>query len=283
MFQKGAFMEKRYFDKNEDFFEIISSVLKSGDLEIYKISTGWTNAVYKAFSDGKYYIFRFPRNNYWSDVIEKEAKFNKFLTTKTQIPTSKMNLIYDKGRPFTYHEMIEGETFQDVYDELTIFDKEKIAGQLAKFLTEFQDIKISDVDMEIDTTSNFLERLSKIEKNEYDLSMHKFLIDKENETEQVLSHGDLNSRNILIDKNKNVVAILDFAFISKSSRLTDLARLVGRLPEDFKDLMIKEYNNISSFQLDKDDINKIVDVYKYVDNKYIEFMRNYYPEISITD
>lgn len=276
-------MINRYFFKDENFYDIISDTLGSKDIEYSQISTGWTNIVFKVLCAGDYYIFRFPRNDYWADVIENEFNFNKFLTTKTNIPTSKMNLEYHNGRPFSYHKMIEGDTLYNLYDTLSKDDKRRIAKQLANFLIEFQNIKFEDVPMKIETTSKFLENLSKIEKNEYDLSRHNFLVEKENSESQVLSHGDLNGGNILIDENKNICAILDFAFISKSSRVTDLARIIGRLPEDFAEPMLDEYNKLSKLSVDKDDILKLIDVYNYVDSKYIEFMRIYYPEISIPD
>mgnify|MGYP003295185771 CR=1 FL=1 len=57
-----------------------------------------------------------------------------------------------------------------------------------------------------------------------------------------LSHADLNPGNILLDENHNVCGILDFAFVSYTSDLNDMARLIGRLPSDYYDIMLEEYN-----------------------------------------
>lgn len=269
---------KRYFEIKDNFHKIISETLNTTNFTLSSISTGWTNIVFKVEADKKY-IFRFPRNNFWSEVIEKECLFNKFLST-TKIPTSKMNLEYFCGKPFSYHQMIEGRTLKEIYPSLNKLQKQNIALQLTMFLKEFQSINPQATGIKFETTSNFLDRLSKIENNDYDLSVHDFLKQKEAQ-KLVLCHGDLNASNILIDAKGNVCAILDFAFVSLSSPITDLSRIIGRLPSSFMPIMMQKYCQVFGTNDCTPEAQKIIEIYNYVDEKYIEYMKIYYPEIEL--
>ena len=63
----------KYFTVNDDFKTIIEKEV--GEVKsIHQISTGWTNFVYDVKTSNNEYIFRFPRNDFFSDVLEKCEK-----------------------------------------------------------------------------------------------------------------------------------------------------------------------------------------------------------------
>ncbi|MCL2621747.1 MAG: hypothetical protein FWD32_01800, partial [Firmicutes bacterium] len=72
-------MENKFFTLADNFDTLIKSKLNNV-VSISKIPTGWTNYVFTATTkSGAEYIFRFPRDYYWVDTLEKENWFNKFI------------------------------------------------------------------------------------------------------------------------------------------------------------------------------------------------------------
>jgi len=61
----------KFFTTKDNFENIIESVLGDVD-EVSLIATGWTNFVYKVRKGNNRYIFRFPRNTFFSNVLDKE-------------------------------------------------------------------------------------------------------------------------------------------------------------------------------------------------------------------
>lgn len=267
-----------FFTTKDDFSKIIKSVLKNVT-SIEQISTGWTNFVYRVKSNNSHYIFRFPRNNFFSNALIKEAIFSQYIQGKLTYKTTNLTIHYDKDRPFSIHEEIKGKTMTDLYDKLTHEHKKNIAREVSKFIYEIQHLPISYLNLDLETTSSFLTRLSKVDDQKYDLTKLNPLINLEKD-QLVLSHADLNPGNILLDENYKVCGILDFAFVSLTHPLNDVARLIGRLPKDFYDIMIKEYNDIHNITIDTKDIDNIIKVWNHVEYHYMIYMKNHHPEIK---
>ncbi|MBR2391692.1 MAG: aminoglycoside phosphotransferase family protein [Clostridia bacterium] len=269
----------KYFTVNDDFKSIIEKEIGKTN-NISQISTGWTNFVFEVDGESGEYIFRFPRNDFFSDVLEKEVSFSKFIKGKIKTPTSNIRMGFDKGRPFTCHSKIKGKSLTSAYSTLSIDDKKRIADQVSEFIYELQQIPIENIPLNLPTTSEFLENLSHVDNEYYDFSKHDNLIKLE-QGDLVLNHADLNPGNILIDENKNVCAIIDFAFVSKSSDLNDVSRLIGRLPEDFHEIMLNSYNSRFNKNILMDKIHSLISVWNYVEEHYINYMRVNQPEIDI--
>ena len=269
----------KYFTTSDNFKSIIESEV--GKVEsLNQISTGWTNFVYEVISESGEYIFRFPRNDFFSGVLEKEVAFSQFLKGKIKTPTSNIRLCYHNGRPFTCHSKISGKSLTSAYNSLNDSDKKRIADQVSEFIYELQQIPVEEVPLELETTSEFLANLSHVDDVYYDFSKHDNLVRLEND-KMVLNHADLNPGNILVDENNNVCAIIDFAFVSKSSDINDVSRLIGRLPADFHEIMLDSYNKRFDSNITMDEVLSIVSVWNYVEEHYINYMRENQPEIDI--
>lgn len=268
-----------YFTIDDDFKLIIETEV--GEIEsMNQISTGWTNFVYDVKTKDDEYIFRFPRNDFFSSVLVKEVAFSKFIKGKIETPTSNISLCYDKGRPFTCHKKISGKSLTSVYGTLSHDDKLKIADQVSNFIYELQQVSVEGIPIELPTTSQFLADLSHVDNEYYDFSKHDNLVNLES-GKLVLNHADLNPGNILVDENNNVCAIIDFAFVSKSSNINDVSRLIGRLPTDFHNIMLDSYNKKFNSNISMDEINSLISVWNYVEEHYINYMRVNQPEIDI--
>ncbi len=272
-------MNATFFTTKDDFKFIVEKQV-GFVIEIKQISTGWTNFVYDVKTNSDSYIFRFPRNSFFASVLEKEVAFSKFIRNKIKTPVSHIDLCYDNARPFTMHKKISGRSLTEVYRELSQDDKVKIAKQVAEFIYELQNVSLDEFGYELPTTSQFLADLSHVDDEYYDFTRHDNLVQLEKE-KMVLNHADLNPGNILLNENNNVCAILDFAFVSYSSEINDVSRLIGRLPKDFHQIMLDEYNNRFKTNVKMEQINKLIDVWNYVEEHYINYMRVNQPEIDI--
>lgn len=268
----------KFFTVKDDFEKIITNVIGEID-NISLISTGWTNFVYKVQKESKRYVFRFPRNMFFSNVLAKEVAFNKFIKDKISFNIPNLTLLFDNYRPYTMHEEIKGVSMSEMYPSLSTEDKRKVAKQVSDFIYELQHVDMSSLDYKLETTSSFLLELSKVDDQEYDVSKLNPLIELEKK-KLTLSHADLNPGNILLDSDHNVCGILDFAFVSYTSDLNDMARLIGRLPSDYYDIMLEAYNKKFNVNVSKEEVDEIIKVWNHVEYHYMIYMRNHHPEIK---
>ena len=233
-----------FFKLDEDFDSIIRNVLSEKGItkidDIQMITTGWTNIVFKAYSEEGNYYFRFPRDDFWERTIVKDYEFCKYINGKTSFETCKLELHYDKERPFSVHKEIPGTPIAHVMNELSKEEVEKVSAQIAKFMHELHNLKYDKSEI-FNITANigldlndFIEELLRVHVSEEDYEFWKTddLIDKSCDDE-CLVHGDLNSSNIILDANNNVKAIIDFGFGGFGNKYNDIARIIGRCPETY--------------------------------------------------
>ena len=76
--------------------------------------------------------------------------------------------------------------------------------------------------------------------------------------------------------------VLDFAFVSYSSPLDDIARLVGRMPT-LKDFMFYQLEKIGFDESDKALVMQICGVWDYVEQRYIEYIKREHPDIILPE
>lgn len=268
---------QKYFTVNDNFEKIIRENLFDVE-KIVPILNGWTNFVFEVETTSKTtYIFRFPRNDFFSLALDKEIEFSKFINDKISYKTVQLEKFYNKNRLFSRHKKLDGIMLSKVYEKMSLKSKQNLAKDLALFMKELQSIDYSNLNLE--KCSKFLDDLSEVTKTEYDLSKHDYL--KKLESELVLCHGDLNPGNILMDNKFNVVAILDFAFVSVSSPINDLSRIIGRLPGDFEEIMLNQFNKTFNTNITSFEINNLIKMWDYVEEKYIDYIKIYHKDIVL--
>ncbi len=270
---------RKFFVNSDDFFYIIKTALPSVK-KVKLISTGWTNFVYVASSRRGKYIFRFPRNDFFSQQLVKECKFiEKIADQKISFLIPKLELRFYKHKPYSMHKLLAGRPLSNC--TLSSRKKERLAKDVCLFVQELQIIKPK---MNLPTTSKFLENLSKVSGKGvgYDLTKHASLIQAENENGLVLSHGDLNPGNIIMRRGR-MVGVLDFAFVSYSSPLDDLARLIGRSDESYFILLKNAYQKAFKQEINDEDIKALISVWDYVEEKYVDYIRREHPDILLPE
>ena len=273
----------KFFEINDNFENIIKSTLNTDILSINRISNGWTNFVFLVTTcNGEEFYFRFPRNDFFSDALVLEVKYTNFVKNKISFKTTNLNLHYNQNRPFSMHKLIKGNNLYDVLDLIPNNKKKKLCDDICKFIKELQPINFSKLN-NIPRLSDFLHNLALISQidGKYDFAKHDELVKKENSLPLVLNHGDLNPGNILINSNFEVEAILDFAFCSMSSNDNDLARIIGRMPNEYKSLLINSYEKYFDTKLDILSLDKLILMWNYIDNNYINYMKFNCPDVNL--
>ena len=273
-----------FFKLDEDFDSIIRNVLSEKGItkidDIQMITTGWTNIVFKAYSEEENYYFRFPRDDFWERTIVKDYEFCKYINGKTSFETCKLELHYDKERPFSVHKEIPGTPIAHVMNKLSQNDVKKVSEQIAKFMYELHNLKYDKSEI-FNITANigldlndFIEELLRVHVSEEDYEFWKTedLIDKSSEA-KCLVHGDLNSSNVILDDKNNVKAVIDFGFGGFGNKYNDLARIIGRCPEEFKEEIAKSYEKLEGKKLNLEELNREIKVWSNIDGGYINYMR----------
>ena len=264
-----------FFTVKDPLDKIISETLPDKKiLDTKHILTGWTNIVIEVTTDEGAYFFRFPRNPFWSRMIVKDAKVCNFVDGKTSYYTPQMKLYYDsKGRPFSVHEKIEGYTLGDRIYHLSHTALTGVAYDVAKFIKELSSIDLSGAPEEVKyPLSQFLHELDYEHYDKHIDADHTYI--KKTEGNQLV-HGDLNLGNILLDKNDHVVGVIDFCFAGTGNPNMDVARMVSRpAPEEFEKAFLAYFDNA-------EEITRMRDAWKHIDNGYAEHIRAKFPEINL--
>ena len=274
---------QKFFTINDNFDRIIRQHL-ANIVSIEKIVTGWTNFVFIAKNArGVRYICRFPRNDFFADCLLKEIPFNRFVRNKVKVKTTWQNMHTDCGRAFSVHRMIPGAVLQDAYPNMTNEQKRTLAKDLATYICAFQEIKLKPMPVGHASASEFLINLGTVNNSpDFDKTRFDGLIRMEAQ-HSVPVHGDLNPGNIIVDESGRMIAVLDYAFVTHSAPINDVARIIGRLPSCFRPLMISAYQTASGHNVDEADMDYLIDLWTYVENDYKEYMIRECPDIKMPE
>ncbi|MBO5479374.1 MAG: aminoglycoside phosphotransferase family protein [Clostridia bacterium] len=271
-------MTKNYFSLDEDFETIIKNALPDKKINFIKsVTTGWTNIVFEVCTNDGNYFFRFPRDDFWIRTIVKDYEFSKFIYGKTDFNTVQLKLLYDNNRPFSMHKKIEGTVLASKMNALTSEEINTISKDIAKFMFQLHQIPFSTD--EVFTINNiglkltdFLDELLNVHVDPKDKVFWKY--DEFSKKEHnCFVHGDLNSSNIILDENNHISAVIDFGFGGFGNKYFDIARIIGRCPESFKNEIIQSYENLSGENLNYPVLDDEIDIWTNIDNAYINYMR----------
>lgn len=272
-----------FFTEKEDLTSIMSEILPEVK-NIKKYSNGWTNIVLEASSSDGVFIFRFPRNDFFSKQIEKDVVANEFLRNKIpDFKTVKLSIKYDKKqRPFSVHKKVDGEVLTNRIEFLNEKEKNKIIFEIAECFAKIHHLSTAIIPEKLNVRlSHFLNELAEVNDDYYDYSMQKDMEKEENESPLVFVYGDLNIGNILLNDKNEIVAFLDFSFFGLSDIYTDLSRMSCRVDDDFMNKLFKNYEKITGISVDRKKIEKRNKMWKYVEEQYIKYMKKYFPEIEL--
>ena len=265
----------KFFTTEDPLDEIIAETFPDKQiLKTQHILTGWTNIVIEVTTDKGAYFFFFFRNPFWSRMIIKDAAVCNFVDGKTSYYTPQMKLHYDaSGRPFSVHEKIEGYTLGDRVYHLSHTALLGVAYDAAKFIKELSGIDLRNAPDKVKyPLSEFLHELDYEHYDKHIDKDHAYI--KETETNNLV-HGDLNLGNILLDKNDKMIGVIDFCFAGTGNPNMDVARMVSRpAPKEFEEAFLAYFD-------DTDEILRMREAWKHIDNGYAEHIRTHFPEINL--
>ena len=276
-----------FFTSNEaELKNVIKETLADKDalISAETIQTGWTNITMDVKGEVQNYIFRFPRNLFFAQMMIKDCTFCHFLKGKVSIPIPDMQLKANKNRPFSVHKKIKGNSLTSQMDRLSSSEQMGIIDDLSQFLIELHSLPATNMPTDIrESLADFLVGLATVHNGNYDLTKHNSLRVIEKQTQMpTIIHGDFHPGNVLID-NGRVSGIIDFSFASVSDKHADLGRFCGRSNSALGEALVESYQAKTHTICDPKKIQDVVDVFKYVEYKYVEYMQSNHPEIKIPE
>ncbi len=272
-------MIKKYFVPDEDFENIIQKSIPNKEIiGLNLISTGWTNIVYEAKTkDGDSYFFRFPRDDFWIRTIVKDCEFAKFINGKITYKTSDLILENDNNRFFSMHKKIKGTALTEKMDKLNKEEIETLSYEIADFMNQLHNLSFKRD--EIFSCNNiglnlvdFLDELIELHLDDENKKFWKYN-DFKKKDDNCLVHGDFNPGNIIIDENNHISAVIDFGFGGFGNKYFDIARIIGRLPNEYKEPIIRNYEKVSKEKLDYNLLDNEIKIWSDIDSGYINYMR----------
>ena len=272
-------MIKKFFVPDENFEKVIQESIPNKEIKkLNFISTGWTNIVYEAeTSNGDSYFFRFPRDDFWIRTIVKDCEFANYINGKTSYTTSDLKLKKDNSRFFSMHKKVNGTCLTEKMNDLNEDEINQISYEIADFMYQLHNLKFNKED--VFSCNNiglnlvdFLNELIELHLSDDNKKFWKYddFIEK---NKDCLVHGDFNPGNIIIDENNHISAVIDFGFGGFGNKYFDISRIIGRLPKEYKEPIIRSYEEISCEKLDYDILNDEIEIWSNIDNGYIDYMR----------
>ncbi|MDR2268618.1 MAG: aminoglycoside phosphotransferase family protein [Rickettsiales bacterium] len=274
-------MSKDFFTMNDDFSGIIAAAIPDSDFSgARQISSGWTNIVFNVPARDAEYIFRFPRNLFWTQTIEKDVAFANFIAPYVSIKTPRAKLMRDKfGRPFSAHEKLPGNCLTEVMAAFSREQTENAINGIAEYLAELAAVPIHSLpEICKQKESDFLADLAKVYEKYH--GFDNALLDR---PQDVVAHGDLNPGNILTNADGTIAGIIDYAFAGLSHAIFDLSNIISRCPDDWKKPLADAYKKSTEKNIDEKLLDEFINCRRQVEVGYIKYMKAEMPEIILPD
>ena len=202
------------------------------------------HGTYNVFQVENRFIARFPdkslRNEKGSQLIKNEIDILYLLRTflSFKIPEP-IHYSLNKENPFMVYEKIPGVSLSKCFNELKNTQKQKIAHQIAEFLSELHSLRLDEslelkplstkdyrdywMKINIELKREIFPKLNSKQKNWIGNVFSDFLEDNQNfKFTPCVIHGDFDTSNILVDPNSyNITGIIDFEESSIFDPATD--------------------------------------------------------------
>ncbi len=270
---------QKYFSLNENFDDIIKNTLKNKQIKLIKpVTTGWTNIVFEVETNDGSYFFRFPRDDFWIRTIVKDCEFSNYIYRKTSYNTVLLKQFSNNNRAFSVHKKIEGTALTTKMNKLTPNEIQSVSYEIADFMVQLHNIKFNENDIfKVNNIGlnlvDFLNELVEKHLSQKDKVFWKYNEFKKKDS-SCLVHGDLNPGNIILDNKNHISAIIDFGFAGYGNKYFDIARIIGRLPKEYKEEIIKSYENITNEKLDLNNLDTEIEIWDSIDNGYKNYMHS---------
>ncbi|MHA1476337.1 MAG: phosphotransferase family protein [Promethearchaeota archaeon] len=191
------------------------------------------HGTYNVFQIENRFIARFPdkslRNAKGAQLIKNEIDILNLLSTYLSFNIPKpLHFSLNIENPFMVYEKIPGISLSKCFNEIKNSKKEKIAHQIADFLSELHSLRLDEsskieslstedyhdywLNISIEMKKEIFPKLNSEQKKWLDNVFSNFLEDNRNfKFTPCVIHGDFDTSNILVDPNSfNITGIIDF-------------------------------------------------------------------------
>lgn len=262
--------------------------------KIQKIGEGWMSLAYLV---NDHLVFRFPKEADGGKSLEKEKKALPYLQKciSLKIPEFAYFGLQENGLPFTGYNILPGVPLNDLYEEVPLNVRQKIARPVANFIKEISSVPY-EIAKELELPENdfykeYFNTLEEIKGGVFDLlstglkdyisnQFSWYLNNKKNfEYVPTVLHGDLSTDHLLFDSNtEELVGVIDFGDLELGDPDYEYLYLLDDFGLEFtKDIMeLRGEKNIDSkiekisFFMLVDNIGIITEGIHRNDNKMIE-------------
>ncbi len=255
---------KEYFNPNDDFKSLTNKIFNDKECKIEYIPIGWTNIVQRIYTKENVYIGRFPRDDFWAEVLVHESQISNYLQDKVSIKVPKLNLYQDvKERFFSIHEEVPGISFASVKNEMSSLELKCLAEDIASFLCQIHSLNVENLNL--CRIENFINSLSKYHGIDLEIPMN-------DQSSTILIHGDFNSKNVILNTEKRLEGVIDFGFSSVGNIEWDLSRVCHEEPKEFEEYLLDFYEQKSHRRVNMDRFIFLKKLWSTICEKYIEYM-----------
>ena len=219
------------------------------------IETGWDHEVIQL---DERYIFRFPNSPEYLSVLRDEIKLLDYLGQHLSTAIPKYKYV-SEDYAFGGYAMLKGMSLErELFDEMSTSQQEKVAKQVAIFMTQLHAVDIKDLSkFSIATEPDFAgygdvstEAKKYLEPNIREESYKQItgmltdieLLIKESQP-TCLIHGDVAPKHIIWSPETEAIGVIDFSDRSISDPAYDFAELYS-YGEAFVDKVYNSYQSI---------------------------------------
>ena len=223
-------------------------------------------------------VFKIPKHQKASNNLIREKQILDLIQGRVTlpIPCIEYNAVLPNGFTLIGYNKLDGITLtREVFDTLTLEEKDNIAKQIALFLKELHQIEIKDNDLFVDKKKKF-----ESDYRTFLLNFSKYLNDRQLDNAKdffektiadvtlynyktTLVHNDFGGSNVLFDEEtKMISAVIDFGDAIITDRDNDFLCLLEDSDEEYgRDFGIKvlKYYGYSDEEIElairKTDIN----------------------------
>jgi len=234
------------------------------------------HGTYNVFQIENRFIARFPdkslRNEKGAQLIKNEIEILNLLSTYLSFNIPKpLHFSLNIENPFMVYEKIPGISLSKCFNEIKTSQKQKIAHQIAYFLSELHSLRLDEsskieplstedyrdywLNISIEMKKEIFPKLNSEQKNWLDNVFSNFLDDRQNfKFTPCVIHGDFDTSNILVDPNSyNITGIIDFEESSIFDPAADFLfydegdKFLKQILENYKGIKEKSFLNRMKF------------------------------------
>lgn len=235
----------------EQNINLIQKVISEPICQVEVIENGFHSIAY--IINNKF-VFRFPRSQEFYQEYKNETLILEQLKPFVSVQIPSLKIHQEKDVLFTEHAYIAGIQYSQLSQPLCEHDKDTLAHDLAVFLSQIHNVRLSNIPY-LPDEHQFNEEmvqnspvLTNEEKTKCLILLDSYRQYSFSEQDVVLCHTDLNENNFLLNNNK-LVGIIDFGNACQRNVSTEFSTLL-KYDYDLTFRIVKYYQSLTGRKID---------------------------------